>query len=304
MLSGAGNAMDLPGSVVRDILAGRNPIDQIATPFSDQNRTTGRQLARDYGMAGDQDNWGNYLGGMAAEMAFDPLSYVGIGMLGKAGKAMSRNPLDNIAADGMSQAGRHVNNVQNALTHRNYMATHNPPTSSYLDMLDDAIGPAPVDDMMFADIPFARKAMADFGAIPSSKIRPTQPPGRGTTGVYGKGGDGTIVGKPAIPDPYTNIDDISFARRLDNNPGFAANYYRNTASDRIKRPGNLPITGENLARRVEGTPNWWTQKHDDYDLARLIARQRQMARELKERWGTNKSYGFGDDIDEFDDLGP
>jgi hypothetical protein len=294
-MSGVGNAMDLPGSVVRDILAGRNPIDQIATPFSDQNRTTGRQLARDYGMAGSQDNWGNYLGGMAAEMAFDPLSYVGVGMLGKAGKAMSRNPLDNLAADGMSQAGRYAGNVQNALTHRNYMATHNPPTNSYLDMLDDAVGPAPVDDAMFNDIPFVRQGIDNSRPVPLSRVRPNTPPGRGTTGVYGKGGDGNIVGKPAIPDPYAHLDQKQLDTLFNENPGLEMNYYRNTAGTRLPTSG-LPVTNERFSRGVMGIPQWWKPHHDDYHLRKLKLTQRQMVDELKDRWGTNKSYGFGDDL--------
>lgn len=287
ILSGVGNAMDLPGSVVRDILAGRNPVDQIATPFSDQNRTTGRQLARDYGLAGNKDTWGNFLGGLAAETVFDPLSYVGVGMLKKAGKALAGNPLDNLAADGMAQAGRHVNGVQNALTHHNYMATHTPPTNSYLDMLDEAVGPAPVDESMFSDIPYVRQQLANSGPIPSSKVRPLQPPNRGVSGVYGKGGDGTIAGKPPIQDPYDHLDQGQLDKLFNENPGLEMNYYRNTAGSRTPVRGKLPITAEWFSRKVMGIPQWWKPHHDDFDIRKLGMSQKRMVRELKDRWGTN-----------------
>lgn len=77
LLAGAGNLLDLPGSMVRDMLALQNPVDQLLTPFSHENRTTGRDLLRKYGMAGSEDNWGNFAGGMAAEVLTDPLTYLG-----------------------------------------------------------------------------------------------------------------------------------------------------------------------------------------------------------------------------------
>lgn len=81
-----GNLLDVPGSMVRDTLAGRNPFDQVISPFSDKNRTSGRDLARQYGMAGKKDTWGNFAGGLATEIATDPLTLLGVGLLGKTAK--------------------------------------------------------------------------------------------------------------------------------------------------------------------------------------------------------------------------
>ena len=72
-LSAVGNILDLPGSSVRDVLAGRNPIDQWASPTSSLNRTSGRDLLRQHGLAGHKDTYGNFFGGLAAEVALDPL---------------------------------------------------------------------------------------------------------------------------------------------------------------------------------------------------------------------------------------
>ncbi len=62
-----GNFLDLPGSSVRDVLAGRNPLDQYATPLSDKNRTSGRDLLRQYGIVGKEDDWSNFGVGLGAE---------------------------------------------------------------------------------------------------------------------------------------------------------------------------------------------------------------------------------------------
>jgi hypothetical protein len=79
LLSGAGAALDVPGSMVRDTLGGRNPFDQLATPFSWDNRLTGRDLLRTYGLAGEDPTGANMAGGVLAEMALDPLTWAGLG---------------------------------------------------------------------------------------------------------------------------------------------------------------------------------------------------------------------------------
>lgn len=94
-LTTAGNILDLPGSSVRDVVDLKNPLDQWLDPVgynADSNRVSGRQLARDYGMVGEEDNWGNFAGGMAAEIALDPLTYLtlGAGSLTKAGNVVKK----------------------------------------------------------------------------------------------------------------------------------------------------------------------------------------------------------------------
>jgi hypothetical protein len=83
------NVLDLPGSSVRDTLAGRNPLDQWISPFSGKNRTSGRDLLRTHGLAGRKDGWGNWTAGLATEIVTDPLSWFTLGgsALGKAGQA-------------------------------------------------------------------------------------------------------------------------------------------------------------------------------------------------------------------------
>ena len=91
-LGALGNLADLPGSAARDLLAGKGlagSFDQFSTPFSDGNRTSGRELLRHYGMAGQDDTWGNFAGGLAVEAATDPLNLIGGGWLKQAAKARS-----------------------------------------------------------------------------------------------------------------------------------------------------------------------------------------------------------------------
>jgi hypothetical protein len=86
--SGVANLMDIPGSAVRDIAGGRKPWDQLFSPFSSDDRLTGRDLLRQYGLAGKRDTWGNFLAGIGLEIAGDPLTYLGgLGVIGKGLKA-------------------------------------------------------------------------------------------------------------------------------------------------------------------------------------------------------------------------
>jgi hypothetical protein len=90
-LSTAGWLLDTPGALVRGVLAGK-PLSFLG---SSDDRVTGRELLRQYGMAGTQDTWGNFGGGLAAEILLDPLTYgtlglsavLGKGALGPAGRA-------------------------------------------------------------------------------------------------------------------------------------------------------------------------------------------------------------------------
>jgi hypothetical protein len=80
-----GGVLDTPGAWVRGLLAG--------DPFSEE-RISGRDLNRKYGLAGRQDNWLNFFGGLATEIVTDPLTYLnplailGKGALGPAGRAV------------------------------------------------------------------------------------------------------------------------------------------------------------------------------------------------------------------------
>lgn len=75
-LQGAGSLLSAPGDYTRGVLAGKPG-----------ERVGGRDLLRGYGLASDEDNWGNFLGGLATDVATDPLTYAG-GYLGKAARGL------------------------------------------------------------------------------------------------------------------------------------------------------------------------------------------------------------------------
>lgn len=113
-LAAVGNVLDLPGSSVRDVLAGKNPFDQYLSPTSSNNRTTGRDLARQYGLAGRRNTWGNAIGGFGAEVALDPLTYLTFGgsALGRAGQAAKGAGLmDDLARVAAAKQGRAIGSV-------------------------------------------------------------------------------------------------------------------------------------------------------------------------------------------------
>jgi hypothetical protein len=70
-LQTAGYIFDTPGALVRGVLAGK-PLSFLG---GSDERVTGRDLMRQYGLVGDTDTWGNFLGGLAGEVLLDPLTY-------------------------------------------------------------------------------------------------------------------------------------------------------------------------------------------------------------------------------------
>ena len=87
-LSYFGALLDLPGSMIRDILALENPLDQLLHPFSWEHRVSGQELLRRYGLVKGRRGWGPWLAGLATEIVLDPLTWAtfGVSTLGKAGK--------------------------------------------------------------------------------------------------------------------------------------------------------------------------------------------------------------------------
>jgi hypothetical protein len=115
-LAKAGNVLDLPGSSVRDILSGENPFDQWA-PWnwtSGQNRTDPQEMLHRFGLS---RQWSkehpvlSFLGGTAAAVVTDPLTYTGLPFVSRlkpAGEALKKaglmNKLDNVLPEGMGRA--------------------------------------------------------------------------------------------------------------------------------------------------------------------------------------------------------
>lgn len=99
-LSAVGNLLDLPGSVVRDVIAGEDPLDQLLpwNWFSREGRTTGAELAGNKRTPefGSEEFWG----GLGLEILADPLTYLTLGgALTKAGKVFQKAGLLDEAVD-------------------------------------------------------------------------------------------------------------------------------------------------------------------------------------------------------------
>lgn len=117
-LTGLGWLLDTPGSFVRGTISGLaegDPLKGARTVFgSSDDRVSGRDLLRQFGMAGDQDTWSNFGAGLAAEVLTDPLSLLnpfaiaGKGALGSAGRALSRAGLIDDAALMANRSGMGV----------------------------------------------------------------------------------------------------------------------------------------------------------------------------------------------------
>jgi hypothetical protein len=91
-LAGLGWIMDTPGAIVRGGLSGGLGKAVSALTDTTDERVTGRELLRQYGMVGDEDTWGNFAGGLASEVLLDPTTYLSLGLnqvLGKGAKTVA-----------------------------------------------------------------------------------------------------------------------------------------------------------------------------------------------------------------------
>ncbi len=68
------DVLSMPGDYTRGLLAGKPG-----------ERMGGRDLLRHYGLAGPEDNWGNFAAGLGVDMATDPLTYLLAGVGGTGG---------------------------------------------------------------------------------------------------------------------------------------------------------------------------------------------------------------------------
>lgn len=111
-LAMVGNILDVPGSMVRDVLGGNNPLDQLATPTTDANRITGRELLRKRGLADERDTTSNFMAGLGADIALDPLTYLTLGAksaLTGGGRALRAvGGIEDLAQSASRAAGRTI----------------------------------------------------------------------------------------------------------------------------------------------------------------------------------------------------
>ena len=109
-LTGAANILDIPGSMIRDVLALENPLDQLL-PWnwtSEEGRVRGHEL---WGYDKDATGWTPGIAGFATEVLLDPLTYLSFGASAatKAGRvAKSAGMWDDIAKVASKKMGRKV----------------------------------------------------------------------------------------------------------------------------------------------------------------------------------------------------
>jgi len=131
-LSGLGYLLDTPGALARGILAGK-PLSVLG---SSEERVSGRDLARQYGLAGDEDNWLNFAGGLGVEMITDPLTYLnpfsilGRGAYGTAGRTAQRAGLLENASLLANKQGKGIREFGASTTARQLIADSDLPDAA------------------------------------------------------------------------------------------------------------------------------------------------------------------------------
>jgi hypothetical protein len=89
-LSTLGWLLDTPGAMVRGGLQGGIGKALSALWEGSDERVSGRDLLRQSDLAGQEDNWGNFTGGLATEIALDPLTYLSFGITAAAKTAAAK----------------------------------------------------------------------------------------------------------------------------------------------------------------------------------------------------------------------
>ena len=164
-LGAIGNALDLPGSMVRDALSMKNPVDQLLTPFSAKNRTTGRDLARNMGFLAPNapDTFTNFWTvEMPVTIATDPLSYLtfgGSGALSAGGKVASKvglmKNLGKVAGKGVGKrAARMTHTLDDLLRATPEMTSAAEDAARAAGTTLDAIRGEKLGGLMGAQLPF------------------------------------------------------------------------------------------------------------------------------------------------------
>lgn len=256
-VTGLGWILDTPGAMARGLLSGGPTKAFSALWENSDDRVTGRELLRQYGMVGDEDNWGNFAGGIAAEFLTDPLTIVnplailGRGAYTSAGRALQRSGvLDNAAL----VARRNDMGVREMLRR---------PAREILDMSGD-----PEAYRKFSDA--ARGKRLDAEALlnrPAASLFEVRVPGTERGVALGTGAFGNRVAR--------GLDD--FGESLTTNP------YTAPVVNRVTAAFDPTVMGEiDPARQWRNREAWDESLRNERDLLEWVTQRQRAANKVGE----------------------
>lgn len=169
----AGAVLGTPEAMVLAALSPSITIGDVINPFNPKSRArrmSGRGLLREAGLVGDTNNWGNWLAGLATDVALDPVTWLlpaGTRYLSRAAaKVGPRFPgglekLEKIVAEAPQQnylgvrAGKHLENIKALPTKELRLLTSEiPPGSKALGAGGEALAlKTPYGDVLRIDVP-------------------------------------------------------------------------------------------------------------------------------------------------------
>lgn len=234
-LSAVGNLLSLPGSMVLDALSFRNPLDQLLTPFSPDNRTTGKDILRNFGVVGKGDSLASTIAGMGVELALDPLTYFTLGThagLTKGGKAAK--------AIGLMDLAPHIATARR-LPERELF-----PGSKILDKVTEAVTPA-VDKATIASKIEKKQPLTMAEKSFKAGVKPTNRP-MGQVGPRQAAREETLntllAGLPEVSGEFNRVGGIRVARdeTLKRLEEYAAKQYNMSSVDFVKKYGDEPLS--------------------------------------------------------------
>lgn len=79
-----GNVADIPGGAIRNLISGNNPLAPLLDPFGQSGRASGQEVLDAWGLGPD-----NSALGFGLELATDPLTYFGAGLVNRGLKGLN-----------------------------------------------------------------------------------------------------------------------------------------------------------------------------------------------------------------------
>ncbi len=105
-----GNVADIPGGAIRNLISGNNPLAPLLDPFGQSGRASGQEVLDAWGLGPDHSTLG-----FGLELATDPLTYLGAGLVNKGAKALGLvSKTKNVASAAKTMAQYAARNPGNA----------------------------------------------------------------------------------------------------------------------------------------------------------------------------------------------
>ena len=227
-LSAVGWLLDTPGAIVRGLLS-EGPMKGLSALWeTSDERVTGRELLRDYGLVSDEDNYGNFGGGLATEILLDPLTYASFGLaplLGGAAKTAAGRAASKagLLTDDLGLLAREASKRSGKEIGRNQLLRQSPselidllPANLQADARDRFLRAAGdrADDLLGQSLTASNRSLASGAWTFTERAAATGSPGGRTALATRSNTDASLAQPSGPPRPCSTPSSWASATRL------------------------------------------------------------------------------------------